>query len=99
MLAGDAASLIDPATGEGIGNAMLSARIAAEVAAKCLEADNFSASFLKQYDRTVYGKLWPELRNKYLIQRLLKDRAWLIDLLVGQVANSPILQNITKRIF
>lgn len=99
MLAGDAASLIDPATGEGIGNAMLSARVAAEVAAKCLEADNFSTSFLKQYDRMVYGKLWPELRNKYLIQRLLKDRAWLIDLLVGQVANSPILQNITKRIF
>lgn len=35
LLAGDAASLIDPATGEGIGNAMLSGIIAGKHAVMC----------------------------------------------------------------
>ena len=37
MLLGDAAGLVDPFTGEGIGNAMVSAKCAIEVAKKSIK--------------------------------------------------------------
>jgi geranylgeranyl reductase family protein len=55
LLCGDAASLIEPATGEGIGNAMLSARLAAEVAVEDLSGRGLecpAAAGLRQ------GSLW-----------------------------------------
>lgn len=98
MLTGDAASLIDPATGEGIGNAMLSAQLAAEQAKKCFIQNNFSANFLKEYDQKVYAKLGRELRQKYWIQKLLKDRTWLINLTIGQAANNPLFKRFVQKL-
>lgn len=98
MLTGDAASLVDPVTGEGIGNAMLSAKIAASIAKSCFENNRFESSFLRQYDQILYGKLWPELRNKSLIQKLLKDRTWLINCCINQAANNPLIKRIVKKI-
>jgi geranylgeranyl reductase family protein len=69
MLIGDAASLIDPLTGEGIGNASISGRFAALQAKECLDANDFSAAFLKKYDKTVYNKLWKELQISTQLQR------------------------------
>jgi len=69
MLIGDAASLIDPLTGEGIGNAAISGRFGALQAKECLDANDFSASFLKQYDKTVYNKPWKELQISTQLQR------------------------------
>jgi flavin-dependent dehydrogenase len=71
MLCGDAASLIDPATGEGIGQSMISGRYAAWQAIKCFEENNFSAAFMKQYDRQLYKKLWREARMSYRIQNIV----------------------------
>ncbi len=62
LLTGDAAYLIDPFTGEGIGNAMLSGRYAAEQAINSLKKQDFSARALSQYDQQVYKKLGQELR-------------------------------------
>ena len=42
MLLGDAAGLIDPFTGEGIGNALFSARFAIPVVRKAITATNWS---------------------------------------------------------
>jgi flavin-dependent dehydrogenase len=61
LLTGDAGSLIDPFTGEGIGNAMVSGLVAARVIKKAVDADNFSAAFLQQYDSDLYKKLWQNL--------------------------------------
>lgn len=71
MLCGDAASLIDPATGEGIGQAMVSGRYAGWHAIKCFEQNDFSASFMKAYDKMVYDKLWKGNRNRYYLQKLI----------------------------
>jgi geranylgeranyl reductase family protein len=68
MLIGDAASLIDPLTGEGIGNAAVSGRYAGLHAAEALKANNFSAAFLSQYDKMVYDKLWKELKISAQLQ-------------------------------
>jgi len=69
MLGGDAASLIDPATGEGIGQSMLSGRYAGWQAIKCFKENNFSADFMKQYDKQLYDKVWSTTRKSYLLQR------------------------------
>lgn len=72
MLVGDAACLIDPLTGEGIGNAVYSGYIAAEQAEKCLKENNYSAAFLKDYDTRVWRVMGTELNLSYRLQRLGK---------------------------
>ena len=58
MLCGDAASLIDPFSGEGIETAMESGKFAAEQIINCKKANNYSAAYLKAYDERVYKKMW-----------------------------------------
>lgn len=63
MLCGDAASLINPVTGGGIGQAMQSGRYAGWQALKCFEKNDFSGDFMKGYDKTVYAKILKENRR------------------------------------
>lgn len=72
LLIGDAASLIDPFTGEGIGNALRSGRIASDYIIKSFENQDFTTDFLKQYDHMVYHKMWNELRISRKVQKLLR---------------------------
>ncbi len=99
LLCGDAASLIDPATGEGIGNALLSAQIAAGYCRKCIAEHRFDAGFLQAYDQQIYAKLWRELNGKYQIQRLFKDRSWLLDWSIRLAASNPILRKVISKVF
>jgi flavin-dependent dehydrogenase len=71
MLCGDAASLINPASGAGIGQAMQSGRYAGWHAARCFEKNDFSKEFMRSYDKTVYGALWRENSHHYLIRQLV----------------------------
>jgi len=68
MLIGDAASLIDPITGEGVGNAIRSGRYASDQVISCFESDNFGADFMKKYDRYLYSKIWGEMRFSRALQ-------------------------------
>ena len=72
MLAGDAAHLVDPLTGEGVGNAMYSGFIAAEQVADCLRAERYDAIFMKAYDKRINRVLGPEMRLSARLQKLLK---------------------------
>ena len=72
MLVGDAGHLIDPLTGEGIGNAFYSGIIAAEQAQKCLEAQDFSANFMQAYDVRVQRVLGSEMKLSYRLQKMLR---------------------------
>ena len=92
MLCGDAASLIDPLTGEGIGNAMLSGLYAARQAQHCFQKNNFSVEAMKSYDEKVYKKLLPELKKNLFMQRAF-NRPWLINLLVNVAIANPGLKN------
>lgn len=71
LLTGDSGSLIDPFTGEGIGNAMYSGKWAAEQAQQSIAANNYSSTFLKAYDRHVYRKLGKEFQVSHLMQKLI----------------------------
>ena len=87
MLVGDAGHLVDPLTGEGIGNAFYSGFIAAEQLQQCLLANDFSASFLKAYDRRVSRVLGSEMRLSYRLQKMLAY-PWLVNWLANIIAGN-----------
>ena len=99
MLAGDAASLIDPATGEGIGNAMISGILAGRHALKCFKENNFTATFMSRYDEAIHQKFWSEMRNKYLMQRMVGEKSWLADFAIGLAADVPWIKNKLQKLF
>jgi geranylgeranyl reductase family protein len=72
MLAGDAAHLIDPLTGEGVGNALYSGYIAAEQAISCLAENRYDEAFMKAYDKRIKRVLGTEMTISGNIQKMLK---------------------------
>lgn len=97
MLCGDAASLIDPLTGEGIGPAMVSGRYAGWQAKKCFEQNNFSSSFMKQYDQQVYAKFWNNHRRRYHIQQQIISRPRLVNGLIGLANSSSMAHRLLSK--
>ena len=96
MLCGDAASLIDPFSGEGIETAMESGKFAAERIIACIKENDFSAASLKAYDERVYKKMWANFKNHYYLQRILGKRVWLIQLLIKIGNIGWVNKKITK---
>jgi flavin-dependent dehydrogenase len=84
LLAGDAASLIDPFTGEGVGNAIRSGRVAADHIAACFSENDFSANFNKKYDVEIYRRLLPEYKMNHAIRNLCRY-PWLLNYVFGSV--------------
>ena len=98
MLTGDAAALIDPFTGEGIGNAMVSGMLAAQQVETCLSTDNYSGEFLKSYDAKVYERLWSELRLSKKLQQLVKY-PWLFNFVVKKAKRNKALSETISCMF
>lgn len=98
MLTGDAASLIDPFTGEGIGNAMISGDLAAEVAHRAMANENASAANLAAYDQLVYSKLWSELHLSHRLQQLV-GHPWLFNFVVNRAASNRTLRETISCMF
>ena len=98
LLTGDAGSLIDPFTGEGIGNAMVSALVASRIIKKALGTNNFSADFLQQYDKDLYKKLWTELKLSHYLQ-LLSSKPRLFNFVVGKASRSKELRETISCMF
>lgn len=95
MLCGDAASLIDPLSGEGIGQAMVSGRYAGWQAIKCFEKNDFSETIMLDYRKTVYDKLWKEHRLHYWTQKAINNRPWV----VNSFANIALKNQFTMKLF
>jgi len=97
LLCGDAASLVDPLTGEGIGNALRSGTYAGERAAQALESGRLDARFLSGYDKRVYSILWSELRMSTWVQKWFESEAR-IDGLIGFFEKSPRFRRLLDRL-
>lgn len=87
LLIGDAAGLVDPFSGEGQGNALLSGKLAAGVAAEALGANDTSAAFLAKYDTLLWNTVWNELQSSYNMQKLGRIE-WLLNFVIGKAAKS-----------
>ncbi len=96
LLTGDAASLIDPASGDGIGNAIASGIFASEKAIKAFEKNDFSASFLRTYDQQVWQFLGKELKDNTLRLRIYTRFPWLADAGAWLMGNDFINRMVKK---
>lgn len=96
MLTGDAGSLIDPLQGHGIDKAMLSGKLAAEQAIRCFEMNNFSADFLKNYDREVYRKLGSEFKRNYWALKLFTRFPLALNIITQFAQNQSIKSFLQK---
>lgn len=98
LLTGDAASLIDPFTGEGIGNAVYCGYFAARQAERSLEGKDYSAKTLKAYDQEVYTRMWSELKLSHRMQQLVKY-PWLFNLVVNKAHKNKVLRETISCMF
>ncbi|SKA16945.1 geranylgeranyl reductase family [Chitinophaga eiseniae] len=98
MLVGDAGFLIDPFTGEGIGNALYSGQIAAKQAAAAIAANDYSDSFLASYDKEIYRILGPEMEVSTKLQKLIKY-PWLFNLLMKMGSRNKQLKELMTCMF
>ncbi len=92
LLTGDAASLIDPFTGEGIGNAMMSGMIAAEHIKKVLPQNKFDEQTMAAYDKAIYARFWDELKLSHTLQKLT-NYGWLFNLVVNKAAKNKTMRD------
>ena len=72
LLLGDAAGLIDPFSGEGIGNAIRSGRVAAIHLESCFIQHNFSKTKNKEYDIEIYKRMGTEFKVSKWLQKICK---------------------------
>ena len=93
LLLGDAAGLVDPFTGEGIGNAMVSGQIAAETAAQAKEKNDFSKKYLKKYDKKLWDHLGSELNTSAKLLKLARSK-FLLNFVIGRAARNEKVRNI-----
>lgn len=98
LLVGDAASLIDPFTGEGIGNAMVSGELAAAWARRAAATGDATASFLAGYEREVLAYLGSELRLSHGLQRLGRWK-WLLNTVIAKASRSAEVADAISAMF
>lgn len=94
MLCGDAASLINPATGGGIGQAMQSGRYAGWQALKCFEKNDFSSGFMKDYDNILFEKIWKENRKYLMLRNFIIKFGFNLNILIRAGSISTSLKEI-----
>jgi len=99
ILTGDAASLIDPFTGEGIGNAILSGRYAAYAAIKAIAEKNYSETFFKRnYDTVIKQKVGHELKIGSTLLKLCKYK-FLFNFVVNKASRNKEFRNTISCMF
>ena len=87
ILIGDAASLVDPFSGEGIGNGMKSAAIAADTLADAAKKGAVSEEACKEYERALWEEIGNDIKSSYALQRLGKI-PFLLDIAIGKAKKS-----------
>ena len=93
MLLGDAAGLIDPFTGEGIGNAMVAAKYAILVAKNAKKSGDYSESMFKNYDKLLWNEIGKELRTSTKLQSLSRS-SFLLNFVIKRASRNQEVQEI-----
>ncbi|WP_421800024.1 NAD(P)/FAD-dependent oxidoreductase [Haliscomenobacter sp.] len=97
LLIGDAASLIDPASGEGISNAIVSGKVAAETIVVAFKKQDFSADFLKSYEKNLFKIVGKELKTSTILLRSFHFVPKLLDWSAYLMAN-PFFKRLAKKL-
>ncbi len=94
ILVGDAAGLINPLTGGGIHNAIISGELASQTVDAALQASDTSREALLGYEAQLHEALWSTMRRSYIIQRWLLRFPWLVDILINRFQKNNALAQI-----
>jgi len=96
MLVGDAAGLIDPLSGEGIGTAVISGKIAAQVAVEAMEKSDYSEGFLEKYSKLLWEAIGPEIKADYRVMQLGSKFPFLLDRVIGKIDKNPEFKKVME---
>jgi menaquinone-9 beta-reductase len=112
LLLGDAAGFYDPFTGQGVTFALLTAKLAAEVAAAALEGGDVSAARLAEYEtrrrRMIEPRVWVQQAIQSVIERprllshvmdRLQRREETARHLLGVVADTTAVSRVLNPLF
>ncbi len=91
-LIGDAASLIDPFSGEGVGNGMKSAKILADTLGEKLARGEAREEDCRLYEKNLWKEIGNDVQSSYNMQKLGAN-AWLLDFIIGKARKSQWLRN------
>ncbi|HNQ59689.1 MAG TPA: NAD(P)/FAD-dependent oxidoreductase [Bacteroidales bacterium] len=96
---GDAARLVDPLAGEGIGNALLSGHLAGLHILKCFEENNFSDEFLSTYNHIIANIFEKEFKSRHRIVKYLSKHPKTFDRCFHQLSNNRDFRKFIFKIF
>lgn len=91
LLVGDAGAFINPLTGGGIYNGLISAEIAADVIDQALRAGDTSRAHLLPYAERCDAALWDGMHRSYLLQHWLLRFPLLVDALAWSMRENSNL--------
>lgn len=98
LLVGDAASLSDSFSGDGLGNQLLSGKLASEVIMHAIEKNDFSALALSEYENQLKKYLENDLAHAQQVHTLASFSPAL-DFAFARAANRPALREHLTRSF
>ncbi len=93
VLVGDAASLIDPFSGEGVGNAMTSGKFAGMNIARALKEGNVSEKNFDAYDKELWNVIGGEIKTSYNLQKLGNIK-WLLNIFIDKAAKKQEVRDV-----
>lgn len=94
LLVGDAAGFINPLTGGGIHNGLVSALLASEVIETALKQGDTSRAGLQAYETFCNAEMADQMRKAYLYQRLVDRFPMVVDFLIRRAGSNSGLAHI-----
>ncbi|GAC1548803.1 MAG: geranylgeranyl diphosphate reductase [Vulcanimicrobiaceae bacterium] len=95
MVAGTAAGLVDATTGEGIHEAAMSGRLAAEAVAERRRGSTVRAA--QSYERRLKDMFYGRLRHRHKLMTFLERKPVRFDVLFEQLARTPRFADMLQR--
>lgn len=96
LLCGDAGSLSNPVSGTGMGNAMVSGKLAGEQALQCLYKNKFDAKFMKAYDAQIDKHIIQYLMKTFKYQQFVSKLPFVMQLVFGLGQNNVVKRYIQR---
>lgn len=99
LLVGDAAGFVNPLTGGGIDNALVSAQLAGETIVAALAQGDTSRAALQIYEQRCHDALWSGMRSSYFIQKWVLRFPTLVDFLIQRMSiENPLVQTFLSKL-